>query len=159
MATQQSFEDQLNQMLESMGQQIVQMGPTALPEILRQVVATMQAKAPRKTGRLQSSISYMLKQNEEYAIVMNDYGFYQNYGVAGYDSNQANATPRFGLGPNSLAPRGGWGTEYAFRDRRNPSKTYNYRRYGIRAKEFFDLDDVQTFVTQQLQQRANNIQP
>ena len=147
--------------IDNIAGQVVQLGGQDMMQILSEIVRDMQASAPRKTGALASSIKYLLKENNEYAIQMRDYGFYQNWGVAGVRQDRAIDTPEFGLGPDTLAPRAGFGGKYAFRDRRNPQKHYygEDRRYGIRARQFFSLEDIERTIVDRLQQQANNIQP
>jgi len=151
--TVEEFEQELN----DLGQELQTFGQAQLTDIVGQVVAQMQAKAPIQTGALKRSIQATINPDLSFSFFMLDYGFYQNYGVAGFDANQAITTPSFGLGPDSLAPRSGWGTEYAFTDRRDPDKKYNYNRYGIKAKEFFSIEEQRDFIVTTMQQYIDNI--
>jgi len=149
----EDFEKELN----DLGQAIESFGQGQLVNIVGQVIADMRAKAPIKTGALVRSMQATVNPDLSFSFYMLDYGFYQNYGVAGFDANQAISTPQYGLGPDALAPRSGWGTEYAFRDRRDQNKKYNYNRYGIKAKEFFDIDDQRDFIVTEMQRYIDNI--
>lgn len=136
--------------LSGLGEELQTVGQVALSEILTIVIRDMIQTAPIKTGRLARSIGYTINPDNSFSIQMIDYGMYQNYGVKGVDQNRA-IPVQFGVEPRPEAD-----PFYAFKNRRNPSKEYNTTRYGIKAKNFFDVEDITDFVVASLQERLDN---
>lgn len=138
--------DQLAAELESIGEELPRSLRDALMAAAMLAQEEIKSQAPSDTGALKESIRLRVIDDQFLGIAMADYGFYQNYGVAG----TSNARAQFGV-PETvssfLPPRSG--NTYSF----DPSKKmigsdlpFGVRvaihRNGLTGQDFFNLELV-----------------
>ena len=121
--------------------------PITIQQVMLQAVevalAEIRANMPVDTGRLKSSLQATV--NEGYVgISMEEYGWYQNYGVLGTNNNKT----AYGVHPlvkEVLPPR--QGDYYSFDNSKKMiggdlpfGARINIHRYGITGKQFIDIE-------------------
>lgn len=132
----EDFEKQLDQFGQSLNNIDLY-----LLEISGNIVSELKAKSPYDTGELRKSIRSQVSNNQM-EIKMLNYGAFQNYGVKGTNDSRANRV-QFGVEP---------------RPRVEPFYSFQSRQFGIKPKNFFNMDNITTMVTDHLQKRiAENI--
>lgn len=97
--------DQMISRIDQFGESLNDLQPE-IEAIRDEIVSDLRGNAPRKSGKLISSIRGEATSNS-LTLYMNDYGFFQNYGVnpaPGGTMVGAIAPPTFGI---SVKPRGG----------------------------------------------------
>ena len=102
------------------------------------IVEGMKRNVPVYTGELRNSIRWAFDGDTSIAFEMEDYGFYQNYGVTPYafTSTPKPFTNEFGtLRRPYASPSFGMGSGY-----QEP------RRTGMMARKFFDEDAIVDFI-------------
>lgn len=141
---------QIARQIEGIGTDLPQDLGRAIEEATSVALQSIRDNAPVDSGSLASSIRAEWDETTlTLGIKMNDYGFYQNYGVAG----TKNQTVQFGVPEivqESLPPRSG--DTYSF----NPEKKMtggnlpfgvrvSIHQKGLNAKQFLDIE---SFVNQ-----------
>lgn len=142
--------EQIAREIEDLGTDLPQDLGAAITSAANIAIERIRAAAPVNTGSLASSIRAEFDVEDlTLGVSMNDYGFFQNYGVVG----TKNQTIQFGV-PEVIAdvlpPR--TGDTYSF----NPTKTMiggdlpfgvkvSIHQRGLNAKQFLDLE---SFVNQ-----------
>lgn len=151
--------DEFETRIDEFGQELLNLTPI-LTEIGNEMTAELRSAASSEfsnsSGALASSISVSVSV-DSFAVSMNDYGAYQNYGVAGVANETTQATVEEGI---SLQPREG--STYSFQYgviSRNSGLPFAVRKSigqkGLRKRPFFSVADLQQEVVDKLQQRIN----
>ena len=99
----------------------------AISDLATRIVTQMREEAPVDTGDLKKSIKLNLDRYG-FQIMMLDYGAFQNYGVNSGNGNKPAMKVEFGV---NLRPS----TE--------PFYAFNGGKFGIRPREFFNLEDIE----------------
>jgi len=99
----------------------------AISDLATRIVTQMREEAPVDTGDLKKSIKLNLDRYG-FQIMMLDYGAFQNYGVNSGNGNKPAMKVEFGV---NLRPS----TE--------PFYAFNGGQFGIRPREFFNLEDIE----------------
>ena len=107
-----------------------------LLEVSGNIVSELKSKAPVDTGELRKSIRSRVANNQM-EINMLNYGAFQNYGVKGTQDNRANQV-QFGVQP---------------RPKVEPFYSFQSRRFGIKPKNFFNIDNITNMVEEHIQKR------
>lgn len=110
----------------------------SLTPLVNQMVNDLISNAPRDTGDLKRSIVGGVRDNEvEFGWLY--YGSYQNYGVSGTKDGLGEAVNE----AVSPFPRS--------------SNTYSFktRRFGLKAQNWFDVDDMTRLITRELERITN----
>jgi len=95
--------DQMISRIDQFGESLNDLQPE-IEAIRDEIVSDLRGNAPRKSGKLISSIRGEATSNS-LTLYMNNYGFFQNYGVNPAEgTGVAIAPPTFGI---SVKPRGG----------------------------------------------------
>jgi len=115
----------------------------ALQQFATKIVDDMRRDVPKDTGDLKKSIKVQTDRFG-FRLQMLEYGFYQNYGVGPKPRTLNNTTN------SPTAPVNPYGvTEpLAFGDYQ-----YSNRKFGLAARPFFDLADIQTRLIELVEQQ------
>lgn len=119
-------------------------------------VNELQSRAPVDSGALKQNIQARVEE-DSVLIQMFAYGFFQNYGVVGTQSNPG----AFGVEDGAPTPR--TGNTYSF----NPDKSMiggnlpfrareNIHKFGLRPKSFFSIEDIRTRMAQRIEEELTN---
>jgi hypothetical protein len=145
----------LEERLAGMEQTMRDLAPI-LTEVGNEITSELRSDAPRGNGEgagaLQSSISLSV-QPTQFAISMNDYGVFQNYGVVGYKGGDRATNPRGGQDiPDENFPQGsGDGGRYQF-GVKQPSKGWGAYYTGFNKNiGWFDIDEITERVKTRIQ--------
>jgi len=104
-----------------------------LLDISGKIVDDMKSKSPIKTGALKKSITSIVS-NKTLTFNMLVYGAFQNYGVNGTNVKQAKQV-QFGVEPRPL---------------NEPFYAFKSRRFGLKSRDFFDIDEIIDRVSNEL---------
>ena len=126
-----TVDDLINE-LGQFGQDIQDLSPV-LQELGDQITADMKSKVPVDTGALRNSIRAVVTYNS-LEIDMLYYGAFQNYGVNGTQDRTANRV-QFGVTPRPTT---------------EPFYAFKKRRFGLRPRQFFDMDLLEGLVVSTL---------
>ena len=129
--------EEFSQELSQFGQELQDLSPI-LANIEASITNQIKSDAPEETGRLKGSIRTFVTNNT-LEIEMVYYGAFQNYGVNGTEERTARKV-QFGVSPRPTS---------------EPFYAFKKRRFGLRAQDFFDIDQLQEFVGQQLLEQTN----
>ncbi len=111
-----------------------------IQNLATKIVTDIRANAPVDTGDLRRSIKLNLDRFG-FTILMQDYGAFQNYGVAGSTSSPTNLKPvEFGV---NLRPTSE--PFYAFRN----------RKFGLQSQQFFNLQDIEDQLIELIETEIN----
>ena len=122
--------DELTYNLRALGQEMADTS-SWLNKVGEEIVSSIKAVTPVDTGALKNSVSYIIK-GDSLLINMLDYGVYQNYGVNGTESSEANPV-EFGVQPRPSS---------------EPFFAFKTRRFGLRPRSFFNMDTITNQVAQ-----------
>jgi hypothetical protein len=127
--TVEEFEEQL----AGFGESIRDLNPL-LDQLANEIASQIRQDAPVDTGALRNSIRTFVSHNS-FELTMLYYGAFQNYGVKG--TEQGNADPvAFGITP---------------RPTNEPFYAFKTRRYGLPARRFFDISDIEDLIVSRLE--------
>ncbi len=147
--------DGLEARLEAMEQTMIDLAPI-LTEVGNEITSELRSNAPEgeeNGGSLKSSISLSV-QPTQFAISMNDYGVFQNYGVVGFDGGSHAKKPRGGqVKPDDNFPQGrlGEGGRYQF-GFKQPSKGWGAYYTGFNKNiGWFKIDEITEKVKNKIQ--------
>jgi len=129
--------EEFSQELSQFGQELQDLSPI-LANIEASITNQIKSAAPVDTGRLKNSIRTFVTNNT-LEIEMVYYGAFQNYGVNGTEERTAKKV-QFGVSPRPTS---------------EPFYAFKKRRFGLRPQDFFDIDQLQDFVGQQLLEQTN----
>lgn len=118
--------------LDQFGQELSDLSPV-LQELGDSITADMRSKAPVDTGALRNSIRAVVTYNS-LEIDMLYYGAFQNYGVNGTQESLARPV-QFGVQPRPTS---------------EPFYAFKKRRFGLRPRQFFDMDILEQLVVDTL---------
>jgi len=99
----------------------------AISDLATEIVTRMRDEAPEDTGDLKKSIKLNLDRYG-FQIMMLDYGAFQNYGVNSGNGNKPAMDVEFGV---NLRPSS------------EPFYAFKGGQFGIRPREFFNLEDIE----------------
>ena len=99
----------------------------AISDLATEIVTRMRDEAPVDTGDLKKSIKLNIDRYG-FQIMMLDYGAYQNYGVNSKHGNPIAMDVEFGV---NLRPTS------------EPFYAFKGGQFGIRPREFFNLEDIE----------------
>lgn len=148
--------EQIARQLEDIGTNMPQELFSAIASAADIAIEEVKRDAPNSSGRLRQSIKARIVDEQFLGITMLDYGWFQNFGVAG----TKNATTQFGvtdLVKEFLPPR--QGNTYAF----NPNKKMiggdlpfgvrvSIHQKGLNGQQFIDIDKIVERVTELVNQ-------
>ena len=130
--------DDFIKQLENFGQSVNNVDQYLL-EISGSIVALLKSKSPVDTGELRKSIRSQISNNTM-TIKMLNYGAFQNYGVNGTQNKTAKEV-QFGVEPRPSS---------------EPFYAFKSRRFGIKPKNFFDINVLNKTVTDHIQKRIQD---
>lgn len=154
------------QILEDLGEELPQSLGDALQAAADEAIETVKSKlttGPEATGALMSSIQGIVNDSDyTLSFMMNDYGYYQNFGVRGTN----NTTTQEGLDENT-ALAFGVTEDYEFSFKKetkriakssglNYGARWNIAHDGLNAKEFFNIEQFTQQVVDIINE-SNNI--
>jgi hypothetical protein len=136
--------EQFEQALHQFGEELPTQLDADLLLIGGELVAQLKAASPTDTGALRDSMIAIVQDNQ-LKIEMLYYGMFQNYGVSGTKDSLGVSVPE-GILPRPLA---------------EPNYQFGIRQRGLRARGFFNVDQLATQIAGRLdeilQSRLNNI--
>jgi hypothetical protein len=136
--------DQFEAALQQFGEELPSQLDADLLLIGGELVAQLKSMSPTDTGALKASMQAIIQDNT-LKIEMLYYGMFQNYGVSGATDSLGVTVP-VGILPRPLA---------------EPNYQFGIRKQGLRARGFFNVDQMATQIAERLdeilQSRLNNI--
>ena len=154
------------QILEDLGEALPQSLGDALQAAADEAIETVKSKlttGPEATGALRGSIQAIVNDSDyTLSFMMNDYGYYQNFGVRGTN----NTTTQEGLDENT-ALAFGVSEDYEFHFKKETERIskesglhygarWNIAHDGLNAKEFFNIEQFTQQVVDIINE-SNNI--
>ena len=154
------------QILEDLGEELPQSLGDALQAAADEAIETVKSKlttGPEATQALRGSIQAVVNDSDyTLSFMMNDYGYYQNFGVRGTN----NTTTQEGLDENT-ALAFGVSEDYEFSFKKetkriakssglNYGARWNIAHDGLNAKEFFNIEQFTQQVVDIINE-SNNI--
>ena len=154
------------QILEDLGEELPQSLGDALQAAADEAIETVKSKlttGPEASGALRDSIQAIVNDSDyTLSFMMNDYGYYQNFGVTGTN----NTTTQEGLDENTALAFGvSEGYEFSFKkETERIAKSsglhygarWNIAHDGLNAKEFFNIEQFTQQVVDIINE-SNNI--
>tara|TARA_R110000796_G_scaffold28582_1_gene78026 strand:+ start:146 stop:559 length:414 start_codon:yes stop_codon:yes gene_type:complete len=119
--------------LDQFGESLNDLQPE-LESLMSEIVGDMKRNAPVDTGALRNSIRGEATSNSM-TIFMNDYGNFQNYGVGPSPKNGTIKKVEFGISPRPSS---------------EPFYMFKTRKFGLRAKDWFSLEEIKDQFAEEL---------
>lgn len=133
--------------LSEFGEDLSNLDNTLLA-ISAELVADLKRTAPEDTGKLKRSIQAFVQDNS-LQIEMLNYGFFQNYGVAGDGGNEFGVRDvQAGAGER---PRSG--TKYKFGTRQAPLPAYGLKSGQNSTGPWFNIEEMADRITREIANR------
>lgn len=119
--------------LDQFGESLNDLQPE-LENLMGDIIGDMKRNAPVDTGALRNSIRGEATSNSM-TIFMNDYGNFQNYGVGPSPKNGTIKKVEFGISPRPSS---------------EPFYMFKKRQFGLRAKDWFSLEEIKDQFAEEL---------